>query len=73
MAFSFGFPKPCDPALVPSFSNSNAPSIFTRPAFDISPQDFTFGAGQTQTNTSGNIFDTQPPNPNSNDIPMGGL
>lgn len=75
-SFSFGFPKPQSvSAHVPAFSSSGAPSIFARPAFDGgAPQEFTFGAGQTQANTSGNIFDTQAaPNPNSNDIPMGGL
>ncbi|KAL3509983.1 hypothetical protein ACH5RR_029384 [Cinchona calisaya] len=71
-SFSFGFPKPNDQVVIPAFSNAGVSSIFSRPAVDAPPQEFIFGAGQTQESTSGSHFGTHQPDPNSNDIPMGG-
>jgi len=71
-SFSFGFPKPNDAVPVPAFNNLGATSIFARPNLDNIPPAFTFGAGQTQTNSSGVPFAENPQNPNSNDISMDG-
>uniref|UniRef100_A0A5B6YU14 Protein-tyrosine-phosphatase n=1 Tax=Davidia involucrata TaxID=16924 RepID=A0A5B6YU14_DAVIN len=70
-SFSFGFPKPNDPVPAPAFNNIGTTSIFARPTLGIPPQDFTFGAAQTQ-NISESPFGANPPNPNGNDIPMEG-
>ncbi|KAL2482165.1 Protein-tyrosine-phosphatase IBR5 [Forsythia ovata] len=73
-SFSFGFPKPNDPLVpVPIFNNSGATSIFSHQPFDI-PQEFSFGAGRTQKNTSDDIttFGANTNISNVNDIPMGG-
>ena len=69
-SFGFGFPKANDGVPIPTFTNLGTPSIFARPALDIPPQEFTFGAGQTQSNTSGSPFNANPPNPNASDISM---
>ncbi|XP_027062395.1 protein-tyrosine-phosphatase IBR5-like [Coffea arabica] len=71
-SFSFGFPKPNNPVLAPAFSKAGASSVLARPAFDIPPQEFIFGADQAQQSTSASCFDTHPPDQNSKDIPMGG-
>ncbi|GER48235.1 dual specificity protein phosphatase [Striga asiatica] len=51
--FSFGFSSPNNPPpQVPVFNNSSGgASIFSRTAFDVPPQEFTFGAGPSQKNT----------------------
>ncbi|KAL3624662.1 Protein-tyrosine-phosphatase ibr5 [Castilleja foliolosa] len=74
-SFSFGFPRPNDPQLpAPVFNNNTVgASTFSRGPFDLQPQDFTFGAGHTQKNTS----DDTPFNTNTNisavnDITMDG-
>lgn len=73
-SFNFGFPKPTDPIFVPAFGSSSAPSIFDRPATEVVPPEFTFGAGLGHTSsTTGSASDTKPPNPNTNDVPMEGL
>ncbi|KAK9155465.1 hypothetical protein Sjap_002945 [Stephania japonica] len=41
---AFGFPKASDNSSTPAFSSVPATSIFDRPALNIPPQDFTFGA-----------------------------
>ncbi|PRQ52633.1 putative protein-tyrosine-phosphatase [Rosa chinensis] len=69
-SFGFGFPKASDGVPIPAFNNVSAPSIFARPTSDIPPQEFTFGAGQTQSNISGSPFTASPPNPNATDISM---
>nr|GMD35265.1 protein-tyrosine-phosphatase IBR5-like [Ipomoea batatas]GME19800.1 protein-tyrosine-phosphatase IBR5-like [Ipomoea batatas] len=70
-SFSFGFPKPSEPASAPTFNTAGATSIFSGPRLDIPPQKFTFGAGHTQNNVSQN-----PPvsnqNPSDGDISMDG-
>jgi dual specificity MAP kinase phosphatase len=71
-SFSFGFPKPNDTVPVPAFNNLGATSIFARPNLDNIPPAFTFGAGPTQTNSSGVPFAENPQNPNSNDSSMDG-
>ncbi|KAK6157064.1 hypothetical protein DH2020_011312 [Rehmannia glutinosa] len=68
-SFSFGFSRPIDPPIpVPAFNNTGGTSIFSRSPFDIPPQEFTFGAGQTLKSTT----DDSKFNANSNDITMGG-
>ncbi|KAK6134972.1 hypothetical protein DH2020_031256 [Rehmannia glutinosa] len=68
-SFSFGFSRPIDPPIpVPAFNNTGGTSIFSRAPFDIPPQEFTFGAGQTLKSTT----DDSKFNANSNDITMGG-
>lgn len=69
-SFGFGFPKANNGVPIPAFNNVGAPSIFARPTLDIPPQEFTFGAGQTQSNISGSPFNVNPPNPNASDISM---
>ncbi|KAL5798005.1 hypothetical protein ACOSQ2_002825 [Xanthoceras sorbifolium] len=70
-SFSFGFPKANDPVPVPTFNTGfGAPSIFARPPLNVPPQEFTFGAGQTQKNMSETPFGGNIPNPNGSDIPM---
>ncbi|KAL6140206.1 hypothetical protein ACLB2K_058506 [Fragaria x ananassa] len=69
-SFGFGFPKANNGVPIPAFNNAGAPSIFARPTLDIPPQEFTFGAGQTQSNISGSPFNVNPPNPNASDISM---
>lgn len=69
-AFSFGFPKPSDAAPIPVFNNTGATSIFARSTLDVPPQEFTFGATQTQ-NTSGLPLGVNPPN-TKGDVPMDG-
>lgn len=71
-SFSFGFPKPNDGIPVPTFNNLGATSIFARPNLDNMPHEFTFGAVQTQMNSSGVPFAENQQNPNSNDISMDG-
>ncbi|KAK4420564.1 Protein-tyrosine-phosphatase IBR5 [Sesamum alatum] len=73
-SFSFGFSRPNDPPVpVPVFSNIGGASIFSRPPFDIPPQEFTFGAGPTQKNTSDDApFKTNTSTPAVNDITMDG-
>ncbi|GFQ00061.1 protein-tyrosine-phosphatase ibr5 [Phtheirospermum japonicum] len=63
-SFSFGFSRPNDPPLpVPVFINNTVgASIFSHAPFDVPPQEFTFGAGHTQKNTS----DETPFNTNTN-------
>lgn len=52
--FSFGFSKPSDPPTpFPVFKNTGGASIFSQAPFDIPSQEFTFGAAQSQKNTSG--------------------
>lgn len=68
--FGFGFPKVNDGVPIPAFNNVGAPSIFARPTLDIPPQEFTFGAGQTQSNITGTPLNPNPPNPNASDISM---
>lgn len=70
-AFSFGFPRPNEAAVLPAFSNTGASSIFNRSTLDIPPQEFTFGAAQIQ-NTSGVPFGVNPPNANGSDVSMDG-
>ncbi|XP_038713359.1 protein-tyrosine-phosphatase IBR5-like [Tripterygium wilfordii] len=67
-SFNFGFPKVNDPIHVPAFSSSTS-SIFSHPPVDVSPQEFTFGAGQTQNNVSGSPFNANL-NSNGSDIAM---
>lgn len=71
-SFSFGFSKPNDPPIPsPVFNNTGSPSILNRSSFDISPQEFTFGAMQTQKpNDAG--FNTNTNIPTVNDISMDG-
>lgn len=71
-SFSFGFPKPNDAIPVPAFNNLGMTSIFARPNLDNIPHEFTFGAGQSQMNSSGVPFAENPQNQNSNDISMDG-
>ncbi|KAL0319947.1 UNVERIFIED_CONTAM: Protein-tyrosine-phosphatase IBR5 [Sesamum radiatum] len=73
-SFSFGFSRPNDPPVpVPVFSNIGGASIFSRPQFDIPPQEFTFGAGPPQRNTSDDAsFKTNTNTPAVNDITMDG-
>lgn len=70
-AFSFGFPKPNEAAVLPAFSNTGTTSIFNRSTLDIPPQEFTFGAAQIQ-NTSGVPLGVNPPNANGSDVSMDG-
>ncbi|MBA0579384.1 hypothetical protein Gorai_021643 [Gossypium raimondii] len=60
---NFGFSEVKDPVPVPipAFSNLGGASIFAH----LPPQEFTFGAGQTQKNLSENLA-----NPSGSDIPM---
>lgn len=53
--FSFGIPKANDsvPVPVPVFNNFGATSVFARPALEVPPHEFTFGAGQAEKNVSG--------------------
>lgn len=71
-SFSFGFSKPNDlPTPSPVFNNTASPSIFNRTPFNIPPQEFTFGAMQTQKpNDAG--FNTNTSIPAVNDISMDG-
>ncbi|KAK1568688.1 hypothetical protein Q3G72_027553 [Acer saccharum] len=70
-SFSFGFPKVNDSIPVPSFNTGfGAPSIFARPPLNVAPQEFTFGASQTDKNISETPFGSNMPNPNGSDIPM---
>ncbi|KAI3465598.1 hypothetical protein Pfo_022261 [Paulownia fortunei] len=73
-SFSFGFSRPNDPPVpVPVFNNTGGASIFSRASFDIPPQEFTFGAGQTQRNTSDDTaFNTNTNIASVNDITMDG-
>ncbi|KAL8511294.1 hypothetical protein ACS0TY_017920 [Phlomoides rotata] len=72
-SFSFGFSKPNDPPMPTPVFNNTGSSIFNRTQFDVPPQEFTFGAMQTQkpndtgfnTNANTNI-------PAVNDISMDG-
>lgn len=62
---------PSVPATASIFHNTAGASIFTRPSFDVPPQEFSFGAGQTAKTTP----DETGPNSTSNivdDIPMDG-
>ncbi|PIN09130.1 Dual specificity phosphatase [Handroanthus impetiginosus] len=69
-SFSFCFSRPNDPPVqVPIFNNPSSASIFSRGPFEIPAQEFTFGAGQTQKNTSDN---TNMNIPAVNDITMDG-
>ncbi|XP_047341567.1 protein-tyrosine-phosphatase IBR5 [Impatiens glandulifera] len=74
-SFTFGFSKPSDPlAPVPTFGglqNNITSSIFSRP-LDVSPLEFTFGAGQAHKNASGSSYMANQTNPNSNDVHMDG-
>ncbi|KAL7000002.1 protein-tyrosine-phosphatase [Sarracenia purpurea var. burkii] len=71
-SFTFGFPKPNDPVSAPAFNSPGITSIFARPTLGIPPSEFTFGAGQAPKNTASDPFVENPPNLNSNDIPMDG-
>lgn len=70
-SFSFNYPKPSDSVQIPAFNSSGATSIFTRPVFDVPPQEFTFGASHNQRNVSENLLISKQ-NPNSSDIAMDG-
>lgn len=61
--FSFGFPK-TDNVSMPVFNDTAATSIFSRPNFEVPPQEFIFGAGQSQNNSTPNKLNS------SGDIPM---
>ncbi|CAA3010529.1 protein-tyrosine-phosphatase IBR5-like [Olea europaea var. sylvestris] len=71
-SFSFGFPKPNNPP-VPVFNNSGATSFFSHQPLDV-PQEFSFGAGQAQKNTSDDVttYGSNTNISNVNDAPMGG-
>lgn len=73
-SFSFGFSRANDPPTpVPAFNNTGGTSIFSCPPFDIPPQEFTFGAGQTQKSTQDDsTFDANTNIPAVNDITMDG-
>ncbi|KAL9316172.1 hypothetical protein ACSQ67_017173 [Phaseolus vulgaris] len=71
-SISFGFPKIHDPAQPPSFSTAGTPSIFARPTLEVSPTEFTFGAGPMQKNVAGSPFNANQTNPNGTDIQMDG-
>lgn len=75
-SLSFGFSRPIDPPVpvpAPVFNNTGSASIFTRPSSDITPQEFTFGAVQTQKNTPDDTgFSTNATIPAVNDISMDG-
>ncbi|KAI3457632.1 hypothetical protein Pfo_014295 [Paulownia fortunei] len=73
-SFSFGFSRPNDPTIpVPAFNSAGGTSIFSRAPFDIPPQEFTFGAGQTQKSTTDDsTFNANTNVPAVNDITMGG-
>ncbi|XP_077211131.1 protein-tyrosine-phosphatase IBR5-like [Tasmannia lanceolata] len=47
-SFGFGFPKPNNVEPLPAFSQPSATSIFERATLNISPQEFTFGAGKNE-------------------------
>ncbi|KAL3849024.1 hypothetical protein ACJIZ3_010906 [Penstemon smallii] len=72
-SFSFGFTRPNDtlPVPAPAFNNTGGTSIFSRAPLNIAPQEFTFGAVQTQqTTTEDSTFDSN--TPAVNDITMDG-
>ncbi|XP_042519795.1 protein-tyrosine-phosphatase IBR5-like [Macadamia integrifolia] len=46
--FVFNFPKANDPVGFPVFNMPAATSLFDRPALNIPPHEFTFGAGRTE-------------------------
>ncbi|KAJ4975080.1 hypothetical protein NE237_000186 [Protea cynaroides] len=46
--FAFNFPKANDPVPFPVFNMPAATSLFDRPALNIPPLEFTFGAGRTE-------------------------
>ncbi|MCD9639684.1 protein-tyrosine-phosphatase [Datura stramonium] len=70
-SFNFGFPKPSDPIPAPAFINSSAPSLFSRPVFEVPPQGFTFGASHNQHTASQSPLNANQ-NPNDGDIAMDG-
>ncbi|KAK9151496.1 hypothetical protein Syun_009805 [Stephania yunnanensis] len=65
-AIAFGFPKASDNSSTPAFSSVPATSIFDRPALNIPPQEFTFGAHKNEI--LNNSFGVTPAN--GNDTPM---
>ncbi|ONI18274.1 hypothetical protein PRUPE_3G206700 [Prunus persica] len=69
-SFSFGFPRVHDSVPIPAFNNVGTTSIFSRPALDIPPLEFTFGASQARNDISGSTFGASPPNSNTSDISM---
>lgn len=69
-SFSFGFPRVNDSVPIPAFNNVGTTSIFSRPALDIPPLEFTFGASQARNDISGSTFGASPPNSNTSDISM---
>ncbi|KAF3678351.1 Protein-tyrosine-phosphatase IBR5 [Capsicum annuum] len=64
-SFNFGFPKPSDPIPAPAFNSSTARPLFSRPAFEVPPHGFTFGAAHNQHNDANQ-------NPNGSDVAMDG-
>ncbi|XVF31830.1 hypothetical protein REPUB_Repub17cG0027300 [Reevesia pubescens] len=64
-SFNFGFTMANDPVPIPAFNNFGATSIFVRPPLEVPPNEFKFGAGQTQKSMSESLA-----NPSGSDIPM---
>lgn len=68
-SFNFGFPEAIDPIPAPVFNISSAPSLFSRPDFEVPPQGFTFGAAHNQHTASESPLNANQ-NPNGSDIGM---
>ncbi|KAF7831689.1 protein-tyrosine-phosphatase IBR5 [Senna tora] len=71
-SISFGFPKMNDSAPIPAFSSPAVTSLLAQAPPDISPTNFTFGAGQTQNSVLGSPFNANVPNPTGSDTQMDG-
>lgn len=67
-SFNFGFPKPNYTVGLPTFIQPPAASIFNHPGLNISPHEFTFGAGTADRKAADNTFNIAPQN--VTDTPM---